>query len=190
MNEPPPEWLPRRVTEGSGLRAAVGVGGLGIAIVVIALLSTPPTAAPGFATVSQPPSPIAAVSAPPVARALPARLSCHDLEPSVCTELTRAALASLPGDVPTATAAGVWASLICGSDSDCPTAELRGATLRGSVVLQFTSGEPEAWINVVDRAVDGGAPEIFAWIARWDRAAPLFEDLAGVPPPLTRILPR
>jgi hypothetical protein len=185
-----PEWQPRRVMSRSPLRPTLGVLGLGLAIVVIAVATKAnvPTTGPVDRPRNTPPV-AAAATAQPARRDLPATLDCNDLDRAECAAMTRVALDALPGDVPPAAAAGVWASLLCGSVSDCPPAEMRGATPRGSVVLQFADGGPEAWLNVVDRPAGGGSPETVAWIARWEEPVSRSLPPLGDPPPGLRLLP-
>lgn len=155
----------------AALVVVTSVGLLSIAIG--ARLVTPPLPAP---TASPAPAAfVPAAEAPPRSRAVPAGLDCHGLARLDCTEIVRAALAILPGDLPDVATASAWGSLLCDSTLECSPSDLALATPRGSVIVSFADGGSEAWFNVVDRQVAGRpVPVTQAWIVAW------------VPPPVPR----
>jgi hypothetical protein len=144
---------------------------LGAAIVLAALITkgaggtAGPTASAGAGAALQDET-----ASPGAPRGVPSSVACHELDRSSCLAIVGAALAVLPEDAPVATSAAAWASLLCDSTIDCPPVRLRLATARGSVVVSFDDGGPDAWLNVIEVPVAGvatGGTE--AWIVRWDR---------------------
>jgi hypothetical protein len=134
-----------------------------------------------------------AVWAPPAGdvspRRLPARLACHELEQTECLALLRAALDSLPVGTPPATAGAAWATLLCGSNFDCPPGQLSEVSPRGSVVLHFGTGSPDVAFNVADRVgAETRAAGTVVWTVRWP-AIDLWSTPAprGSPPSLRAI---
>jgi hypothetical protein len=84
-----------------------------------------------------------------IARPLPTAIDCHDVDPSQCHRMVRAALRILPDEIPDVKGANVWQSLICGDTFDCPPGYLRDSSPMGSVILRFAV-EPDVAVNVVD----------------------------------------
>lgn len=172
----PPEFAPRRVTQRSWQRQAAAVVALGTLIVLAAVLTK------GAPSSLQSPVPsllaqarLTAAASPPASpsRPLPSTVACHELDRGSCVEIIRAALADLPPDVPEASGASAWASLLCNSSIDCPPADLANGTPRGSVVVSFTDGGPVAWVNVVDYPLLGSpGTGTRTWIVRWQDVAP------------------
>ena len=172
----PPEFAPRRVTQRSWQRPAAAVAAVGVLIVLAAVLTkgTPSSSQFPIPSVIAQDRLTAATSAPASpSRPVPSAVACHELDRGSCIAIIRAALADLPPDVPEASGAAAWASLLCDSSIDCPPADLAGGTPRGSVVVSFTDGGPAAWVNVVDHP-QAGKPGVVTetWIVRWQEMAP------------------
>ena len=112
------------------------------------------------ATTTQPTSPV-------VARAVPAELSCRDVDRATCLRMTRAAVLVLPADAPEALDATVWRSLLCNDTSDCPPRYLDGAAPLGSVIITFADRSPRAAVNVVEGQTGPIRRAARAWVVRW-----------------------
>jgi hypothetical protein len=107
-------------------------------------------------------------AAAPAPRALPADLTCRDLDRATCLRVAKAAMLVLPPELPAVRDATVWRSLYCGDNLDCPQRYLDQSVPLGSVVVRFVDSSPRAAINVVDwrysATIRLGAR---AWLARW-----------------------
>ena len=172
----PPEFAPRRVTQRSWRRPAAAVCAAGVLIVLAAVLTkgTPsdaPSPAPSLFAQDRLTAAASAPASP--ARPVPSAVACHQLDQASCVAIIRAALAGLPADVPAASGASAWASLLCNSSIECPPADLAEGIPRGSVVVSFTDGGPAAWVNVVDHP-QTGKPGLVTetWIVRWQDPVP------------------
>jgi hypothetical protein len=162
---------------------------LGAAIVMSALITrgnggpAGPTASPVGGVPIQDGTP-----SPRAQRSVPASVACHELDRSSCLATVRAALAALPDDAPRAVAAAAWAALLCDSTIDCPPERLRLAIPRGSVVVAFGDGGPDAWLNVIEVGTGSSNGTTEAWIVRWDRLptaspSPTTPAAPSTPPP-------
>ena len=104
----------------------------------------------------------------PAPRALPADLTCRDLDHATCLRVAKAAMLVLSPELPAVRDATVWRSLYCGDNLDCPQRYLDQSVPLGSVVVRFVDSSPRAAINVVDwrysATIRLGAR---AWLARW-----------------------
>ena len=90
---------------------------------------------------------------------------CHDVASERCAAVARAALAvsddpalAWPSQV------DVWASLLCGSDFDCPSARMTGHQATGSAVV--TAGTLGLWVNVIGPAAASDPAPLEAWVIR------------------------
>jgi hypothetical protein len=129
----------------------------------VAVVSTlPPTAAAMTATATTTPLP----SATAFARTGPApRVVCHEVAGERCTAVAQAALAvSNDPALPWPSQVDVWASLLCGSDFDCPSDRMTGHQVAGSAVV--TAGTVELWVNVLEPAAGTEAAALEAWVIR------------------------
>jgi hypothetical protein len=173
------------VSRSRGQRSVLAVAGLSGLIVLGGLVAgwlaprtpSPAAALPAQAAVvanGRTPSPqsvrlapIPRIATASVARPMPALIDCHGMEIDRCERLIRAALRVLPADFPDVRDAGVWRSLVCNNDFDCPPAYLRESPAAGSVIVRFVDGSPGAAINVVDwRYGSAIRLGLRAWIAR------------------------
>jgi hypothetical protein len=82
---------------------------------------------------------------------------CMDVEPASCRRLANAAADAVEGD---AVSAAVWASLICGFPSDCPSELVDADGAVGSVIL--TMADHRRWVANVNttRSTAAGADPI------------------------------
>jgi hypothetical protein len=178
--------VPVSAVSGSrGRRGVAAVGGLSGLIVLGAVVAgwlvprpaDPQPAAPALLAVagkSGPPTPGSNDIAPnppiateSVARPLPGSIDCHDVKVDQCHRLVRAALRILPADMPVVHDAGVWRSLVCNDNFDCPPQYLRDSMPAGSVTVQFIDGSRGAAINVVGRRYGSAVGlGLTAWVAR------------------------
>jgi hypothetical protein len=108
-----------------------------------------------------------APTAPVIARAVPAELSCRDVARATCLRMARAAVLVLPADAPEALDATVWRSLLCNDTSDCPPSYLDGAAPLGSVIITFADRSPRAAVNVVEGQTGPIRRAARAWVVRW-----------------------
>jgi hypothetical protein len=171
------------VTRSRTPRAVIAVAGLSVVIVLGALVaglwssgpaSTPITARAQATTATPSPTTAPALvrAEPPFepasfVRPLPTAIDCHDVAPAQCRRLVRAALRVLPDDLPTVRDAGVWDSLVCNDNFDCPADYLRDSLPAGSVILGFVDGSSAAALNVVDwRYGSSVRLGLRAWIVR------------------------
>ncbi len=151
------------------------------AIVAIALVAvigavTLDDARPGVAvattTQGTPPAVIATPTATPLptatalARTGPApRVVCHDVAGGRCAEVARAALAvAADPSLPWPSQVDVWASLLCGSDFDCPSDRMTGHQVAGSAVV--TAGTVGLWVNVIEPTAGNDPAALEAWVIR------------------------
>ena len=105
-------------------------------------------------------------SATALARTGPApRVVCHDVANERCAAVARAALAvSDDPALPWPSQVDVWASLLCGSDFDCPSARMTGHQATGSAVV--TAGTLGLWVNVIGPAAGSDPAPLEAWVIR------------------------
>ena len=105
-------------------------------------------------------------SATALARTGPApRVVCHDVAGERCAAVARAALAaSVDPALPYPSQVDVWASLLCGSDFDCPSDRMTGHQAAGSAVV--TAGTVGLWVNVIGPAAGGDPAPFEAWVIR------------------------
>ena len=105
-------------------------------------------------------------SATALARTGPApRVVCHDVAGERCAAVARAALAaSVDPALPWPSQVDVWASLLCGSDFDCPSDRMTGHQAAGSAVV--TAGTVGLWVNVIGPAAGGDPAPFEAWVIR------------------------
>jgi len=104
----------------------------------------------------------------PAPRALPANLTCRDVDHATCLRVAKAAMLVLPPELPAVRDATVWGSLFCNDNFDCPKRYIDQSMPLGSVLVRFVDRSPRAAINVVDwrysASIRLGAR---AWLARW-----------------------
>ena len=128
-----------------------------------AVASTIPATAPAaIVTATATPMPSATESA----RTGPApRVVCHDVAGERCAAVARAALAaSVDPALPYPSQVDVWASLLCGSDFDCPSDRMTGHRAAGSAVV--TAGTVGLWVNVIGPAAGSDPAPFEAWVIR------------------------
>ena len=144
-----------------------------VALVVVIGAGTLDSARPGTAVASPipPTAPAVAATAPPpsatqLARTGPApRVVCHEVAGERCAAVARAALtASIDPALPWPSQVDVWASLLCGSDFDCPPARLTGHQPAGSAVV--TAGTVVLWVNVMEPVAGSDPAALEAWVIR------------------------
>lgn len=150
-----------------------------VALVVVIGAVTLDNARPGTAVASTtaPIAPTApAVTASATAAPLPSatllartgpapRVICHDVAGERCAAVAQAALtASIDPALPWPSKVDVWASLLCGSDFDCPPARLTGHQPAGSAVV--TTGTVVLWVNVMEPAAGSDPAALEAWVIR------------------------
>ena len=93
------------------------------------------------------------------------RVVCHDVAGERCAAVARAALAaSVDPALPYPSQVDVWASLLCGSDFDCPSDRMTGHQAAGSAVV--TAGTVGLWVNVIGPAAGGDPAPFEAWVIR------------------------
>ena len=115
---------------------------------------------------------VPASSPPGVEAGLPGpdAIDCHELSPTTCASIAVSAMAILPADAEPVTAIGVWDTILCGDDFDCPPTRLAGNRPLGSAIVTIGSGA-SAWINVLEPGPDPEGPPqpkgTVAWILRW-----------------------
>lgn len=166
---------------------AIAVVAVGIAVVVVALVTadpgvasrpgaTPATSSALEAAVSPPspsstPRPPSALAVPPRPARLPGTIECHELGSVTCGELVHATMAVLPPGGPPVSAIDAWGSILCGDSLDCPPQWFVGYRPLGSTVVSFTADGIKAWVNVVEPAPFPGRvwdpTRTVAWIVRW-----------------------
>ena len=122
--------------------------------------------APTAPTVTTTPTAAPLPSATALARTGPApRVVCHDVAGERCAAVARAALAvSDDPALPWPSRVDVWASLLCGSDFDCPSARMTGHQATGSAVV--TAGTLGLWVNVIGPAAGSDPAPLEAWVIR------------------------
>ena len=147
-----------------------------VALVVVIGAITLDSARPGTAVASTiapipPTAPAVTATAPlpsatQLARTGPApRVVCHEVAGERCAAVARAALtASIDPALPWPSQVDVWASLLCGSDFDCPPARLTGHQPAGSAVV--TAGSVVLWVNVMEPAAGSDPAALEAWVIR------------------------
>jgi hypothetical protein len=100
----------------------------------------------------------------------PEAIDCHELSPTTCASIAISAVAILPADAQPVTAIGVWDTILCGDDFDCPPTRLAGNRPLGSAIVTIGSGT-SAWINVLDSVPGPGrvshSNRTVAWVLRW-----------------------
>jgi hypothetical protein len=162
-------------------RSAIAVAASGIALIAFALVTSAVapsdrhSASPAaLARASGGPAPTTIygfVRVPPRALPAPAMVACHGLHPAACARVIRAAVDILPPDAPTIASVGAWSSILCSDDFDCPPQRMTGYQPLGSSIISFGPGQPQAWINVVERASpvrrSAASAPLVAWIIRW-----------------------
>lgn len=138
---------------------AITLAGAGQDAVVGSTAATP-IAPTSIASAMPPPSSTA------VARTGPEpRVVCHDVASAPCTAIAQAALTAADDPaLPWPTQVDVWASLLCGSDFDCPPDRMTGHRAAGSAVV--TAGSVELWVNVVAPSAERGPQSLEAWVIR------------------------
>ena len=98
-------------------------------------------------------------------------IDCHDLAAAACGDVVRASIATLPDDLPPISSIGVWSTLLCGDDLDCPRQRLERYQPLGSAVIAFGPARLEAWVDVIEPAGPSGpmsdSAQLVAWITRW-----------------------
>ena len=162
----------------AGLCAVIVIGAVVAAVLAPDLPAAPARALvpPGAPAVAGPRTdssalrrlpPIPRIATASVARSLPERIACHDVDRGECERVVRAALRVLPADLPDVAAAAVWRSLVCNDTFDCPPAYLRDSDPIGSVIVRFADDSPAVSVNVVDwRYGSAIRLGLRAWIAR------------------------
>jgi hypothetical protein len=105
---------------------------------------------------------------PTVASGPPPALTCHGVGEVRCAAIARAVLVAvadpaLPA-LPHPTTVDVWASLLCGSDSDCPPGRMEDRRPAGSAVV--VAGSTWLWVNVTDTLGAPGPRTLSAWVIR------------------------
>ena len=137
-------------------RTGASSGAVAAANTVAAARSTAP-ATPTVAP-SGTPTPAAASGPPP-------ELTCHDVPEVRCAAIARAVLVAVADPaLPRPTTVDVWASLLCGSDSDCPPGRLLDRRPAGSAVV--LAGSTWLWVDVSDAAGASGPGTLSAWVIR------------------------
>lgn len=151
-----------------GGRAAAAVLASVVAVVAVAVAgATSPTATVPRAAGASVPATTTQPTAPVIARAVPAELTCRDVDHATCERMARAAVLVLPADAPEALDATVWRSLLCNDTSDCPPSYLDGAAPLGSVIITFADRSPRAAVNVVEGQTGPIRRAARAWVVRW-----------------------
>jgi hypothetical protein len=90
---------------------------------------------------------------------------CPDVAGERCAAVARAALtASDDPALPWPSQVDVWASLLCGSDFDCPSDRMTGHQAAGSAVV--TAGTVGLWVNVIGPAAGSDPTPLEAWVIR------------------------
>jgi hypothetical protein len=168
----------RGVAAVAGLSSAIVVGAVVLGVIVPYRPAAPDEAvapAPAAAAVIGSPVPpggqrlptIPRIVTASVARPLPGRVQCHDVDDRQCRRVIRAALRVLPADLPDVSGAAVWRSLVCNDNFDCPPDYLRDSDSLGSVTMRFADDSPSVSVNVVDwRYGTSIRLGLRAWIAR------------------------
>jgi hypothetical protein len=166
-----PTALSRRRSRHILATTAVVAGALVVVIGAITLAdarpdagvaSTVATPIASAVTAADDPSPAATARA----RTGPApRVVCHEVANARCTAIARAALAASDDPaLPWPSQVDVWASLLCGSDFDCPSDRLTGHQAAGSAVV--TAGTVVRWVNVVEPTAGSDPAALEAWVIR------------------------
>jgi hypothetical protein len=115
-------------------------------------------------------APSASVPAPVVADVAPPDVRCHDVPSRRCAQLAHAVMDAIVDPVlPRVTTVDVWASIMCGSTSDCPPGELTSRRPAGSARVAFES--PLVLLVNVSETTDDPAhgpvdPGLHAWVIR------------------------
>jgi hypothetical protein len=170
---------PTTLTRRRSRRIVVVTAALVIAIALVAgglaLAGRPPARTVAVAAAS-PTTSVAAVASvaglapsgsPPAAAPSgpPPRLTCHDLPEVRCAAIEDAVLVAVADPtLPRPATVDVWASLLCGSDADCPPGRLLGRRPAGSAVV--LAGSTSLWVNVTDAAGATGPATLSAWVIR------------------------
>jgi hypothetical protein len=164
---------PTPLGRGRSRRIVAATSAVAIAVVLIVgavtLDQARPEAAVGpaaAASATVAPTTTSPPSAGALARTGPApRLVCHDLARARCAAVAEAALAASDDPaLPWPSQVDVWASLLCGSDFDCPADRMTGHEAAGSAVV--TAGTVGLWVNVVGAAAGGDSDPLEAWVIR------------------------
>ena len=129
----------------------------------VAAASTVPaarSAAPATPTVAPSDRPTHAAASGP-----PPELTCHDVPEVRCAAIARAVLVAVADPaLPRPTTVDVWASLLCGSDFDCPPGRMEDRRPAGSAVV--VAGSTWLWVNVTDTLGAPGPRTLSAWVIR------------------------
>ena len=142
-----PERVGRRRSLAPGIAVAIAclalIGfGLASGSLPAEPTSVSPEPYPTAAAVPVSPAPVAlAVSTP---RPYPGRdaIDCHDAGIVLCGEIAGEAVEQLPADAPTVESVGVWTSILCRDDQDCPASRFEGYRPLGSAIVRFGRGWP------------------------------------------------
>ena len=169
----------RRSRRVLAVTATVAIG-IGVVVGGLALEGRTPagTGASGAAVASATmvPSAISVASATPalapsdsltpaVASGPPPRLTCHDVPEVRCAAIARAVLIAVADPaLPRLTTVDIWASLLCGSDFDCPPGRLLDRRPAGSAAVR--AGSTWLWVNVSDAVGASGPGTLTAWVIR------------------------
>jgi hypothetical protein len=141
-------------------RPPAGNGASGGAVAAASTISPAPSAALATPAVTPSDIPIPALASGP-----PPELTCHDVPEVRCAAIARAVLLAVADPaLPRPTTVDVWASLLCGSDADCPPGRLLDRRPAGSAVV--LAGSTWLWVNVSDTAGASGPGTLSAWVIR------------------------
>lgn len=85
------------------------------------------------------------------------RVDCGDLPAADCRAALEAARRVLGGEAAAVRAVTASRSLACADALDCPPGFILGRRPVGLLVVAFVDGSPDAWFNVVEPRIRGGA---------------------------------
>jgi hypothetical protein len=175
----PPERVGRRGAVAPGIAVAiVSLAVIGFGVVSSGWVAGPPSPVPTAAfVVESPPSaapttePLLVLVSTPRPLPSPGAIDCHDAGIGLCGEIAAEAVEHLPPNAPGVESIGVWTSIMCRDTRDCPSYRFEGYRPLGSAIVSFGSGQPRAWLNVVEPAPYPGRvwvpQDVRAWIIRW-----------------------